>query len=200
MAKPPAMFIIEDDMAFISSIPGGNGSIIASEPMLQVLNHDEFIALVAREVGFLAAHNVRVSLALTWIRTANPLLKIVLMPLVLMSALMRGWADLSELTGDRAAVLLTGQESMLNLALVKLIIAQDPQTDVDQEDLEAYLHGSSDIAADSKQLERHFRIGKFIENQPNLRERIEQVQEYRKSDQGKAAFAKLAEMRASSAA
>jgi Zn-dependent protease with chaperone function len=190
----PDLHIVTDDAAYIFSIPGRPGSIIASRPLQNALTQDEFMALISRELGSLAAHNVRVGLALTWIQTANIGLKILLLPLFLMSLLMGGWEDLAEFTADRAGALLSG-ESTMNLALLKLAIARDPQADINQDDLEAYLRGNADISADSKQLERHFRIGSFIEDQPNLRERIEQIGDYRKSDQGTAAHEKLAALR-----
>lgn len=199
MKKAPEMYIVEDDAAYIYSIPGKPGAVIVSRPTLNAVSREEFGALLAREVGSLAAHNVRVGLAITWVKTANPIIKVLMLPLLVMSVLMRGWADLTELTADRAAVLVTGSESLVNLALVKFVIAQDPQAEIKHTDLEAYLQGSSDISADSAQLERHFRIGTFIEGQRNLRERIEQIQEYRASAQGRAAFEKLAEIRSSGA-
>ncbi len=194
LKKPPQLYIVEDESAFIFSLPGKSGTIISSKPLVNALTEDEYMALVAREVGLLAAHDIRVGLALVWVRTANPLFKLLCLPLLLMAVFLRGWADLAEFTGDRASVLLMESEGTLNLALIKMVIAQDPNTEVQQEDLEAYMRGSSDIGSDSKQLERHFRIGKFIEASPHLKERIEQVQEYRSSKEGKVAFAKRAEV------
>lgn len=199
MKKMPELYIVEDDAAYIYSMPGKPGAVVTSRPTLNAVSREEFGALLAREVGALAAHNVRVGLAITWVKTANPVVKALALPLLVMSVLMRGWADLTEFTADRAAVLVTGSESLVNLALVKFVIARDPQAEIKHEDLEAYLQGSADISADSAQLERHFRIGTFIEGQRNLRERIEQIREYRLSDQGRAAFDKLAEMRSGGA-
>ena len=195
LKRTPALYLVADQAAYIFSIPGRPYSIIVSRPSLDAMSREEFAALLAREVGSVAARNVTVGLAIMWIRTANPLLKVAFLPLFLMSIFMRGWADLTELTADRAAVLLVGSEATLNLALVKLVIARDPQADVNQGDLAAFLLGSADeMTADSAQIERHYKIGTFIGEQPNLRERIEQIREYRKSQQGKAAFEKLAEV------
>jgi Zn-dependent protease with chaperone function len=195
MSKPPDLYIINDAAAYIFALPGRPGAILASQKLLRELTTEQFNALVARQVGALGAHNVRVGLAITWMRTSNPLIKVALFPLFLMSVFMRGWADIAELSADRAAILLTGSESLVNLALVKLIIAEDPNSDINQEDLAAYMKGSADLTTDSAQLERHFRIGNFIEGQAGLRERIEQIREYRGSNQGQQAFAKLVEMK-----
>jgi Zn-dependent protease with chaperone function len=195
MKKPPDLYVINDNAAYIFAMPGRPGAILASQKLLRELTVEEFNALVAREVGSLAAHNVRVALAITWMRTSNPLVMAGLFPLYLMSVFMRGWVDITELSADRAAILLTGSESLVNLALVKLIIAQDPNADLNQEDLAAYMKGASDLTTDSAQLERHFRIGNFIEAQAGLRERIEQIREYRGSNQGQQAFAKLVDMK-----
>lgn len=195
MKKVPDLYLVDDKQAFIYAIPGRPGAIIASKALLNGLTTQEFGALVARELGSLAAHNVRVGLAITWMQTANPLFKLLCLPLFLMTLMMRGWMDLTEFTADRAAVLATGNVPLVNLALARFVILRDPQADVNQDDLEAYLHGSADISSDSAQLERHFKIGKFFEAQPNLRERIQQIREYPTTDQGRAAFEKRAQIK-----
>jgi len=78
--------------------------------------------------------------------------------------------------------------------MLKLVIARDPNADVNQDDLEAYIRGPGALSADGAQLERHFRIGRFISDQPNLKERVEQVVDYRQSDQGQIAFGKRDEI------
>lgn len=195
LTRAPSLYVVDDDAAYIFTIPGRPSSILASKPLMDAMGLEEFAALLAREIGSISARNVRLGQAIMWLKTSNPLLKVLLLPVFLMSVFMRGWGDLTDFTADRAAVLLTGNESVVNLALVKLVMAQDTQADVSQEDLEAYLQGASDISTDSAQLERHFKIGRFIEDQPNLRERIEQLREYRNSAQGKAAFERLAQVR-----
>lgn len=193
LRKPPDLYIVHDDAAYIFSIPGKQGSIIASRPLQDALTQEQFVGLVAREIGLLAAHDVRVWVAITWIQNTSLGVKIGLLPLWLMSMFMRGWTDLVDYTGDRAAVLVVG-EGTLNLALLKQAIARDPQADISQEDLETYLKGATDLSADGPQLERHYRIGSFIGTQPELRERIEQIRDFRGTDQGKAAFEKAAQL------
>lgn len=194
LEKLPRMYVVDDPSAVMYSLPGRPGAVIASKAVLAALTQDEFAALLARELGSHRAHNVRVGLAITWLQSSNPLLKILFLPLFIMSVFMRGWRDIAELTADRAAILVTGNEALVNLAMVKSVIAQDPNAEVDNQDLEAYVKGSADISSDSKQLERHYRIGQFIDSQPNMKERIEQIREYRKSDQAQKAFEKLAEI------
>jgi len=192
--KTPSLYVVEDDAPFVYSIPSKGGSVIASETVIKELSQEEFGALLARELGSLRARNVRLSLAMRWVRSSNPIMKVLFLPVFLFTFLTGAWSDVVEYTADRAAILITGSESLVNIALVKLLILQDPQAEIDSADLEAYIGGSTDISVDSAQLERHYRIGGFIDSQPNLKERIEQIREYRPSAQGQEAFAKLAQL------
>lgn len=189
----PELYILTDQVSYVYSIHGGNGTIVTSTAVENTLSDDEFSAVIAREVAAISAHNVRTALMTVWIQSANIILRILCFPVALLALMMRGWQDLAEFTADRGALLAVGSEATLNLAMLKLVIARDPNADVNQEDLEAYLRGPGAMSADGAQLERHFRIGRFISEQPNLKERVEQLGEYRKSDQGTVAFEKLSE-------
>ena len=193
--KVPALYVLDDDAVFIYSLPGNPGSVLTSRKLVNELTQEEFSALLARELASLRARNVRLGLAITWVRNANPLLKILCLPVFLLSIFTGAWIDITDYTADRGAVLATGSEALLNLALVKQLIAQDPQAEISQADLEAFLQGTDGLFADSAQLERQFKVGTFMESQRQLKERIEQIGEYRQSDQGKRAFEKVAQIR-----
>jgi len=191
----PEMYVVDDDAPYIYSMPGKTGTIVASKPLLDALKEEETAAMIAREMGHLKSHHVRMDLAITYIRHANPLWKVLLFPVLIFALFLRGWSELAEFTADRVAVLITGRAAVVNAALVKLGVAADTQAEIDSEDLEAYLESGDDISTDSEQMERHFKIGQFLGTKRGLRERIEQVGEYLKTDQGAAAMEKMAEMR-----
>lgn len=191
----PDMYIVDDDMAYVYSMPGKGGTIVASKPLLDALKPEELAAMVGREMGHIKSHHVRMGLAVSYIRHANLIWKILLFPVLLFSWGLRGWVDLTELTADRVGLLVTGRAPVVNAALVKSAVAADKQSEVDSEELEAYLEGGSDISTDSEQMERHFKIGQFLSSQKGLRERIEQVGEFPRMEQGTAALAKMEEIR-----
>jgi len=193
--QEPDMYILDDDAAYIYSMPGKAGAIVASEPLLAALKSEETGAMVAQEMGHLKSHHVRMDLAITYIRHANLVWKILLFPVLLLSLLLRGWAELTQFTADRVALLVTGRTSVVNAALVKSAVAADKQAEIGSEELEAYLEGGADISMDAEQMERHLRIGNFLTTQKGLRERIEQTGEFLKTHQGQAAMQSMAEIR-----
>ncbi len=192
--KEPDMYIVEDDVAYTYTMPGKAGTIVASKSLLEALKPEELAVMVAREMGHIRSHHVKMGLAVNYIRHANLIWKLVLFPVLIFSWLLRGWVELTEFTADRVAVLLTGRPAVVNAALVKSAVAADKQAEVASEELEAYLEGGSDISTDSEQLERHFKIGQFLTGQGGLKERIEQVGEFAKTSQGQAALQKMAEL------
>jgi Zn-dependent protease with chaperone function len=191
----PDMYLVDDDMAYMYSMPGKGGTIVASKPLLGALKPEELAAMVGREMGHIKSHHVRMGLAINYIRRANLLWKILLFPVTLFSVMLRGWVDLTEYTADRVAFLVTGRAPVVNAALVKSAVAADKQSEVDSEELEAYLEGGADISTDSEQMERHFKIGQFLSSQKGLRERIEQMGDFARTTQGQAALAKMEEVR-----
>lgn len=194
MKTPPDMYLVSDVQPIIYSIPGGRGSIIASEALREALLPEEFEALIAHEVAHAACKHVRMDLAVTFIRTTNIGLKIVLFPVLLMTLFGKAWCELIEFTADRGAFLITLRPSVINSALVKLAVAADPNAGITREELHTFLDSQGDIATDSAQMERHFRIGQFMSNQPGLRERIEQLSEFPRTKQGQEGIAKAAEL------
>jgi len=190
----PELYILNEPVAYVFAIHGGNGAVVTTTAVEKTLSDDEFAAVIAREVAAISAHNVRTGLVAVWMQSSGLGIKILFFPVLIMTMMLRGWQDLADFTADRGAVLASGTESVLNLAMLKLVIARDPNADVNQDDLEAYIRGPGALSADGAQLERHFRIGRFISDQPNLKERVEQVVDYRQSDQGQIAFGKRDEI------
>lgn len=190
----PDMYLVTDDTPVMYSLPNGRGTIIASTSLRQAMNPDEFEALIAHQIAHIACKHTRMDLAQTYIRNANPGLKILLFPVLLIGVLGRAWIELIEFTADRGAVLVTLRPPLVNSALVKFAVAADPNAGISREELQAYLDGAGDISTDSAQMERQFKIGQFMASQPGLRERIEQLTSFANEKQGQAALAKMAQV------
>jgi len=194
MKTPPDMYLVDDQQPIIFSLPAGRGIIVASQALRQALFPDEFEALMAHEVAHIACKHVRVDMAMTFIRHANIGIKIGLFPVLLMMFFARAWKDLIEFTADRGTLLIMLRPAVINAALVKFAVAADPNAGITSEELQTFLDSQGDIATDSAQMERHFRIGQFMSSQPGLRERIEQLTEFPQTKQGQEAIAKSAEL------
>lgn len=196
MKKSPEMYILDSPKAFMFTLPLKGGTIVASRALKEAVSRDEFNALVAHEMGHILARHVRTELAIVYVQGANPIWKIVLAPVVLMSILMRGWLDAIDYSADRCAYLLTrGASRVVNAAIVKqACAAAGEDKEITMEELETFLSAPGDIAHDQKLLEMQVRVGRFFAQVPNLRDRIEALQEFPKTEQCKAAMEKLSQL------
>jgi Zn-dependent protease with chaperone function len=192
LRKSPLMFIVDDKMPLIFTMPGGRCSIIASQALMDALSDDEFYALVAHEMTHIKCRHVRLELAMVFI-TAAPLgLQIAFCPVWLFKIMSGGWMHLIDFTADRGAYLVMLRAATVNAALVKFAVAVDPNAGISRDELQAFLDSSGDIHTDAVQLERHFKVGQYISNHPLLKERIEELKDYLGTEQGRTALQKMA--------
>lgn len=194
--KLPNLYLVEDDAPYTYSMTGSKGSIILTTAMVKLLRRDELSVMLARELAHLKYGHTRLERALWWIRAAQPLLRIVLLPLLLWSVVMAEWLDLIEYTADRAAVLVAGRPALVTATLVKVAAAADPQAEVSAHDVDDFVSQSRGAELDSSQMEAQFKLNRFIESVPNLKDRIEQIQEFYQSDDCTQLMEKVDEARA----
>ena len=131
---------------------------------------------------------------MVFIRSTNPVVKVLLFPVLLVMLFARAWMELIDFTADRGALLVTLKPAVVNSAIVKLAVVSDPNAGITKAELEEFLSSTGEIQTDSQQLERHFKVGQLISSQPNLKERIEQLTDFPRGEQGKQAMAKMAEL------
>jgi Zn-dependent protease with chaperone function len=195
MKKAPDMFILNEDRPFIFTMPAKGGTIVASRGLKDGLRPQEFLALVAHEMGHIIPRHVRTELAIVFIRGANVGFKAILVPVTIMSAGMGAWIDAVDYTADRCAFLMTGGNSKLvNAAIVKLALLASADQALTIEELDTYLSTPGDLARDQALMELQVRAGQFIGSVPNLRDRIEALMEYPKTEQAKLAMEKVCTM------
>ncbi|MCD6362278.1 MAG: M48 family metalloprotease [Armatimonadetes bacterium] len=191
----PEMYVVEDNAAYAWAMPGKPPVVLMSKPMLEVLNGPETAAIMARQMGHIKSHHVKMAQAMTYYRLANPVWKLLLFPAGILMWGLRTWMDLIDYTADRVAVLITGRPAVVNAALAKLAVAADPNADVTPEELETYMNAATDLATDGEQMQLHYKVGTFLGNQRNLKERIEQVTEFLKLEQGQKAMEKMMQLK-----
>jgi Zn-dependent protease with chaperone function len=185
MRKLPQMFLVEDEAPYIYSMAGRKGSIIVTTAMVSLLRRDELGVMLARELAHVKYGHIRLERALWWVRGVQPLFRLALLPLWFWSGLMGDWLDFVEYTADRAAVLVTGDPTLVNATIVKVAAAADPQSGVTVAEIDDYLNQPRTADLDAHQMEAQFKLNRFVESIPNLRDRIEQVSEFAKSEEGR---------------
>lgn len=191
----PEMYVLDDDSPYMYSLPGKTGKIVTTKVLLNTLNDEEIAAMIAREMGHIKAGHPRMMMVTAGMQRANPATKVLLFPITAMALFLSGWVDLAEATADRMALLMTGRPSLLNAAIVKLEVAADREAEISQEELEAYLSAGSDISTDADQIERHFKMGEFLTQHPSVKERVEEIRLFLKTEEGQDAMEKLMEVR-----
>jgi len=225
----PDVYVMEDEVAWMYTVPGRTSTIIMSTRAIGDFTEPELAVLLGHEMGHIKTKHASLDLAMTYLRSANPLVKLAAFPVAIMSVILSGWRDMIDYTADRCALLVTGRPALVTSTIVKYAAtvagggeeeeqkrAQQQRDDmsgfggrdeeeeaahvmsaVSPEDLEAYVTGGSDLSSDSAQVERAFKISHFIDARPNLRQRIQQLNEYRSSEAAKVTFAKVKEIMAS---
>lgn len=189
--KEPDVYVLDDELAQVVTIAGAKPAVVITRPVLNALTGEELAAAIAHGLGHIKAGHVRMDNVLTYMRSASSPWKIIFGPATLFGFLLGTWAQVIERTADRVALLLTNKVAIVNTAVVKLAMEADSFAQVDPRELRAYLASSGELSTDSSQVERHYRIGTFISEQPGLRERIAQLVEYAKSEEAQNALAKL---------
>lgn len=195
LRTPPAMYVIADQVPYMYSLPGGAGTVIVTRPLLDVLSDGEFATLLAHELGHIKSHHLHLELAMIYVENLNPLMQFVFAPVAVWVRLMGAWRDVIDYTADRVSLLLTQNPLGLMRAIVKSSAAADEQADLTQEEIEAYLDSGADLETDPAQIERYFKISQFAKDQPNLRERLQEIKEFSASDQARTALERLARIR-----
>ncbi len=132
LKQEPEAYVIEDDAPYLFSVPGKRPSIIISGKCLEVLGPQELGAAIAHEMGHIKTGHVQVDLAITSLKSQNPLLQIVFLPVTIMAFLMRGWQDLIDYTADRCSLLVAGRTQTCTATMVKLAAAGAAVTQVSE--------------------------------------------------------------------
>jgi len=191
----PDVYVLPGDAPGITSIGGKKPAIVITQATVDALTPDELEAVVAREVLHIRAKHTRWLRAIEFFRGCGIVPRIIGAPMLLMARLLGFWQQLVEGTADRAALLAMGRSAPLNKALVKMAAEQDSMAQVDPGELDAYLSAGSDLTTDSMMMERHFRIGTFVSSKAGLSERIKDIGQFPRSEQGRAAYAKAQAVR-----
>lgn len=189
----PEMYVLDEESPYMYSLPGKSGKIVTTAGMLDALNDEELSLMIAREMGHIKAHHPRMMIVIAFIMRAHPIVKVLLFPITGMATFLQGWVDLAEATADRMALLMGGRPALVNAALVKLAVAMDKESEISKEELDAYLDTSADMATDAGQIERHFKMGEFLSKHPSLKERIEEIREFLRTEAGQQAMQKMVE-------
>jgi len=191
--REPDIYVLENERPEVQML--ANRTMFITTGLIAALTDTQLRAALAHHMAHLKGGHVRMHTAITFIRAAKPWTKAALAPAHVFAMTLGNWVDVADYSADRAAALLTGSGSDVNAMMVKLAVIGDPLSQIEPAELDEYLQETGELSTDSAQVERHFKIGNFVANVHNLRERINEAGAFLKSEQGKAAMAKLAEMK-----
>ncbi|MFQ6130969.1 MAG: M48 family metalloprotease [Armatimonadota bacterium] len=194
--REPEAYVIDDDVAMVSTLSGRRPALLITKPAQEALTGEELAAAIAHELGHIKCGHVRMMNVIDYLLSAKRIWRVIWWPAGLLAFVLKGWAEVIEWSADRASLLLVGKIAAVNAFMVKLALESDVMGQVDSTELREYLAGGGELSSDGEQVERHYRIGTFISDQPGLTERIRMLGEFPKTDEGRAAFEKLAEIRA----
>lgn len=192
----PEMYVLHDDAAYMYSMPGkGTSIIITTDSLVAGLEDDEMATMIAREMGHALCNHVRMAFVLQYMRRAHTALRVLLFPITALSIVMKNWLDLIESTADRAAVVVMGRAAIVNETLVKAGVITDPTSEITREELDAFLGQATDLTTDAAQIERHYKMGEFLDRHPHMRDRIEEIRTFPRTEQGEGAMLKMEQTR-----
>ena len=189
----PRVCLVEDPDAYIYAMPGGTGTIVVTSPLVKLLRPEELAVMLAREVTHIKFGHLRLQRAISYIRTAPLALCFLFGPVWLWATMMGEWMDITEYTADRGALVVAGDPRRVDATIAKAAAAADRQAGVTPEEVDDYVNLPAKDSLDSAEMEQRFKLDRFINAQPNLRERIAQVVEYYQSEDGAEFLNALAE-------
>lgn len=118
------------------------------------------------------------------------------------SLLQMSWLELANQTGDRLTLLLVKDHKLLLRGILKMHAFSDPimnEAEVTPEDVEEYVNQAGRISVEGKEISTQYKIGTAISANPFLDERIQNLNEWARSQEFQDALQKLAESRAKNA-
>ena len=181
---PPKACLLEEEAAYIYSMPGGSGTIILTSGLASQLRPEELGVVLAREIAHLKFGHLRLQRAIGYIRTTSNTIGLLFGPVWLWAMMMGEWLDLTEFTADRAALAVSGDPRLVDATIAKTAAARDPQSGITPAEIEEYISMPPQDSLDSAELEQRFKLDRFINEEPALKERIAQVVEYYQSEEG----------------
>jgi len=129
-----------------------------------------------------------------------PAARILTWPIALYAFFLRlWWTDLAEMTADRLTLLLVKNHKLMQSALIKQHAATDPvmqEYDITPQDVDNYIEQSGLIGLQGREISTQYKLGQAIHENSYLEERLNELNNWAKSDEFQEAVKKLAEARA----
>ncbi len=203
LAKGSALLGIEEPEGYL--LPEGNPQlrILGSRPAFVVLTQETLESLEVPEVDCLVLRSMmharqkhvgRLALG-RFLSDTPPAARILAWPVLFYNFLLRmWWQDLAEQTADRLVLLLTRNPNLLKSALLKMHVVNNPMMEEQQitvEDVEKFLSQKGEIGTRGDEISLQYKIGQAIHDNEYLGDRIEQIDDWAKSPDFKAAVEKL---------
>ena len=115
------------------------------------------------------------------------------------SLLQMSWSELAIQTADRLTLLLVKDHKLLLRGILKMHAFNDPimtEAEITPEDIEEYVNQAGRISVEGKEISTQYKIGTAISANPFLEDRLQELNDWAKSQDFRNALEKLAETRA----
>ena len=157
--------------------------IVITEPLRDQLTPVELRAVLARQVGHIAAgHRPWFALRRRVLR-AHPLVRgTVGLPLVPLALALSSWEHTAHLTSDRYALLLVPDPRAVAAALLKLAILHDPASEIVIEEVDWFLAARAQGQEEEQRVTAHFKIDRYLERHHDLNVRLQDLAYFATSD------------------
>jgi Zn-dependent protease with chaperone function len=196
----PEGYLLPEGNPQLRIMGGRPAFIVLTQEARELLEPPELDCLLLRAMMHARQRHVRRLNLSHFLADTPPAARILVWPVLIYNFLLRHWwQDLALQTADRLTLLLTRNPDLLKSALLKMHVANDPRMQEQQitaQDVDNYIHQKGAIGTRGDEISLQYKIGQAIHDDPYLDERIEQIDDWAKSPEFKAAAEKLQEARA----
>jgi len=189
-------------------------AITISRGLQEQLNPQDVACVIARQLGHLGAKHANLMQAGRRVERLDPMLRYSLaLPVTILVDRLRAWIPYAERTADRGAMVLIQNHKVCGPAIIKEAIARyggevewrekdgwqsdegvetSEERGIDTEELSAYLAREGELQLDTSDMTAHYRLGEFLRQHPDVRNRVAELGQFAASPEYRAAVEKLA--------
>jgi hypothetical protein len=192
--EEPDAYMLPEGPAQLRII-GAPHCIIVTAETASVLEPPELNCLLLRTMMHARQGHVRRLMLDTFIRDTPPVTRLLAWPVLIYAFLLRlWWQDLAHQTADRLTLLFTPNPELLKSAVLKLQVVNDPhmhEREITIDDVREYIEQHGAIGTAGQGISLQYKIGQAIHDDALLEGRIEDIDEWPKMPDFRAAVEKL---------
>lgn len=195
----PEGFLVSEGFSQVRMY-GPPSFIVVTEMALGVLAPAEVDVHILRALVHERQNHTRRLMLMKLLTDTPAIARFLAWPVALYAFFLRlWWSDAAEITADRLVLLLVKNHKLMQSALIKQHAASDvlmQEHDITSRDVDNYIEQSGLIGLQGREISTQYKLGQAIHENPWLEDRLQQLNEWAKSNEFQEAVKKLAEARA----